>query len=151
MTTASAPTSAPAPAPESVPAPRDAAPDLLVVRELTKFFPIRKGFRNRVVGEVRAVDHVNLTVRQGETMGLVGESGCGKTTTSRLIMRGYQPTSGEIRFHDQGLGWVDIPTLEKPQLRQVRRNVQMIFQDPYSSLNPRMNLLQIIGEPLLVN
>jgi peptide/nickel transport system ATP-binding protein len=159
-------TPAPAPAPESVPVPAaapgaaaapraagrgDAPPDLLVVRDLTKFFPIRKGFRNKVVGEVRAVDHVNLTVRQGETMGLVGESGCGKTTTSRLIMRGYQPTSGEIRFHDQGLGWVDIPTLEKAQLRQVRRNVQMIFQDPYSSLNPRMNLLQIIGEPLLVN
>jgi peptide/nickel transport system ATP-binding protein len=125
--------------------------DLLVVRDLRKHFPIRKGFLGKVVGQVRAVDGVSFELPEGETLGLVGESGCGKTTTSRLIMHGYLPTSGEIRFRDDGLGWVNIPDLNKHQLRQVRRNVQMIFQDPYSSLNPRMTLLQIIGEPLLVN
>jgi peptide/nickel transport system ATP-binding protein len=125
--------------------------DLLVVRDLVKFFPIKRGWRGKVVGNVRAVDRVSFNVKEGETLGLVGESGCGKTTTARLIMRGYLPTSGEIRFRDNGLGWVNVPELEKDRLRQVRRNIQMIFQDPYSSLNPRMTLLQIIGEPLLVN
>jgi peptide/nickel transport system ATP-binding protein len=125
--------------------------DLLVLREVHKYFPIRKGFLGKVVGQVRAVDGVSFSVKEGETLGLVGESGCGKTTTSRLIMRGYLPTSGEIRFRDQKMGWVDIPELDKAGLRQVRRNIQMIFQDPYSSLNPRMTLREIIGEPLLVN
>jgi peptide/nickel transport system ATP-binding protein len=125
--------------------------DLLVVRDLRKFFPIRKGFFGRVVGQVRAVDGISFSVKEGQTLGLVGESGCGKTTTSRLIMRGYLPTSGEIRFRDQNLGWVNIPELDQARLRQVRRNVQMIFQDPYSSLSPRMTLREIIGEPLLVN
>jgi peptide/nickel transport system ATP-binding protein len=125
--------------------------DLLVVRDLKKYFPIRKGLLGRVVGQVKAVDGVSFTVKEGETLGLVGESGCGKTTTSRLVMRGYAPTGGEIHFKDQKLGWVDIPKLDAGKLRQVRRNVQMIFQDPYSSLNPRMTLREIIGEPLLVN
>ena len=125
--------------------------DLLVARDLTKFFPIKRGLLGRVVGHVRAVDHVTFSVKQGETLGLVGESGCGKTTTARLILRGYRPTSGEIQFKDANLGWVDIATIDGAQLRRVRRNVQMIFQDPYSSLNPRMTLREIIGEPLLVN
>jgi peptide/nickel transport system ATP-binding protein len=141
--------SAPAPAPDG--RRNGAQDDLLVVRQLQKYFPIRKGFRSQVVGQVRAVDGVSFTVREGETLGLVGESGCGKTTTSRLIMRGYQPTAGEIRFRDQQRGWVNIPDLDKAGLRHVRRNIQMIFQDPYSSLNPRMTLREIIGEPLLVN
>ena len=125
--------------------------DLLVVKDLKKYFPITKGFNRRVVGQVKAVDGVNFTLKDGETLGLVGESGCGKTTTSRLIMRGFNPTSGEIRFRDRLQGWVDIPALPPKSLKAIRRHVQMIFQDPYSSLNPRMTLLQIVGEPLLVN
>ena len=127
------------------------AQDLLVVKDLAKFFPIHRGFFGKVAGHVRAVDHVSFTVREGETLGVVGESGCGKTTTGRLVMRGYEPTAGEIYFRDRNLGWVNIPALDRSRLRQVRRHVQMIFQDPYSSLNPRMTLQQIIGEPLLVN
>lgn len=125
--------------------------DLLVAKDLTKFFPIKKGFLGKVVGNVRAVDHISFTVKQGETLGLVGESGCGKTTTARLVLRGYVPTEGSILFNDAGLGWVDIAVADGDQLRKIRRNVQMIFQDPYSSLNPRMTLREIIGEPLLVN
>jgi peptide/nickel transport system ATP-binding protein len=125
--------------------------DLLVARDLQKWFPIRKGFWSKVVGHVKAVDGVSFTVRQGETLGLVGESGCGKTTTSRLVMRAYDPTGGTIHFRDRKLGWVNIPTASSSELRDVRRNVQMIFQDPYGSLNPRMTLRDIIGEPLFVN
>ncbi|NCA13383.1 MAG: ATP-binding cassette domain-containing protein [Proteobacteria bacterium] len=125
--------------------------DLLVARDLQKWFPIRKGFWSTIVGQVKAVDGVSFTVRQGETLGLVGESGCGKTTTSRLVMRAYDPTGGTIHFRDRKLGWVNIPTASSSELRDVRRNVQMIFQDPYGSLNPRMTLRDIIGEPLLVN
>lgn len=125
--------------------------DLLVARDISKWFPIRKGFWSTVVGHVKAVDGVSFTVRQGETLGLVGKSGCGKTTTSRLIMRAYDPTGGTIHFRDRKLGWVNIPTASSSALRDVRRNVQMIFQDPYGSLNPRMTLRDIISEPLLVN
>ncbi len=125
--------------------------DLLVVRDLVKHFPIRKGFWSKIVGQVRAVDGVSFNVRQGETLGLVGESGCGKTTTSRMVMRAYQPTGGTIYFRDRTQGWLDIPTASANQVRGIRRNLQMIFQDPYSSLNPRMTLLDIIGEPLMVN
>ena len=124
---------------------------LLEVKNLKKHFPIRRGFLRRVVGAVKAVDDVSFFIRAGETLGLVGESGCGKTTTGRCVLRAIEPTSGTIRFKDQNLGWVDIPELDKRQLKEVRRNMQMIFQDPYSSLNPRMTLLQIVGEPLLVN
>ncbi|NCU99789.1 MAG: ABC transporter ATP-binding protein [Proteobacteria bacterium] len=125
--------------------------DLLVVRDLVKHFPIRKGFWSKIVGQVRAVDGVSFNVRQGETLGLVGESGCGKTTTSRMVMRAYQPTGGTIYFRDRTQGWLDIPTASANQVSGIRRNLQMIFQDPYSSLNPRMTLLDIIGEPLMVN
>lgn len=125
--------------------------DLLVARDLRKFYPIVRGIRGRVVGHVKAVDGVSFTIPAGKTLGLVGESGCGKTTTSRLIMRAFNPTSGDILFQDRRLGWVNIPDLDKTQLRQIRPNLQMIFQDPYGSLNPRMSLLEIVGEPLLVN
>ena len=125
---------------------------LLEVSDLKMYFPIKKGFfRSRVINYVKAVDGVNLFVNPGETLGLVGESGCGKTTTGRVIMRAYEPTGGEVWFNDKTMGRVNILDLERSELKILRRNVQMIFQDPYSSLNPRMNLLQLVGEPLYVN
>ncbi|MBN1641584.1 MAG: dipeptide ABC transporter ATP-binding protein [Anaerolineae bacterium] len=124
---------------------------LLEVKNLKKYFPIRKGFFKTLAGYVKAVDGVNFFIRAGETMGLVGESGCGKTTTGRVILRAYEPTAGEVWFKDRNLGQVNIPDLDKQELKSLRQNMQMIFQDPYSSLNPRMTLLQIVGEPLLVN
>ena len=124
---------------------------LLEVSSLRKWFPIQRGFFSRTVGQVKAVDGVSFYVRPGETLGLVGESGCGKTTTGRLIMHAFPPTAGDIWFDDQELGEVNISTVDRQQLKRLRRNMQMVFQDPYSSLNPRMNLLQNVGEPLLVN
>ena len=124
---------------------------LLVVDDLYKHYPVTRGLFKRVVGQVKAVDGVSFAITEGTTLGLVGESGCGKTTTSRLIMRAFDPTSGQILFKDRNLGWVDVPKLNPAQLKRLRPNMQMIFQDPYSSLNPRMTLLDIIGEPLLVN
>jgi peptide/nickel transport system ATP-binding protein len=124
---------------------------LLTVEGLRKYFPIKKGFMRKVVGQVRAVDDVTFDIRRGETLSLVGESGCGKTTTARCIMHGYPPTSGKIVFHSASAGDVDIARLSEAEMRPLRREVQMIFQDPFSSLNPRMTLLDIIGEPLYVN
>ena len=124
---------------------------LLVVDDLRKHYPITRGIFKRVVGQVKAVDGVTFAITEGTTLGLVGESGCGKTTTSRLIMRAFDPTSGRILFKDRNLGWVDVPKLSAAQVKRLRPNMQMIFQDPYSSLNPRMTLLDIVGEPLLVN
>jgi len=100
---------------------------------------------------VRAVDDVSFELRQGETLALVGESGCGKTTTSRCILRALDPTGGQILFHMQDGSTVDVAALPRDKLRPLRRQMQMIFQDPFSSLNPRMTLLDIVGEPLLVN
>jgi len=125
--------------------------DLLVVRDLQKYYPITRGFLRRTIGQVKAVDGVSFAIPEGKTLGLVGESGCGKTTTSRLILRAFDPTAGDIFFKDKHLGWVNVPLLDKDELRRIRPNMQMIFQDPYSSLNPRMTLLDIVGEPLEVN
>jgi len=124
---------------------------LLEVVDLKMHFPIKSGFFSRTVGHVKAVDGVSFSINQGETLGLVGESGCGKTTTGRVIMRAYEATDGEIWFQDQDMGRIDVVQLERAELKQLRRNMQMVFQDPYSSLNPRMTLLQNVGESLLVN
>jgi peptide/nickel transport system ATP-binding protein len=127
------------------------ATPLLDVRGLRKFFPITKGFFQRVTGHVRAVDGVDFTLDEGETLGLVGESGCGKTTASRCILRAIDPTGGEIRYRTRAGQVVDLAALRPAELRPLRNEVQMIFQDPFGSLNPRMTLLDNVGEPLLVN
>jgi peptide/nickel transport system ATP-binding protein len=124
---------------------------LLRVEALRKFFPITSGFLRKHVGDVRAVDDVSFTIPKGQTLGLVGESGCGKTTTSRLVMRAFDPSGGTIWFNDRKRGWVDVTKLDSNALRSLRPHMQMIFQDPYSSLNPRMTLLEVIGEPLTAN
>lgn len=130
----------------------NAKTNLLEVNDLKMYFPIKRGFfRSRVIGYVKAVDEVSFYIHAGETLGLVGESGCGKTTTGRVVLRAYDPTGGEVWFQDRNLGRVNIVTLDKQQLQQLRQNMQLIFQDPYSSLNPRMTLLEIVGEPLYVN
>jgi len=121
---------------------------ILDVRHLKKHFPIEKGVLRRVVGQVRAVDDISFTIRAGETMGLVGESGCGKTTTARVIMRAMDPTEGSILFRTPGGNAVDMATVGKRELKALRACMQMIFQDPYSSLNPRMPVIDIVAEPL---
>lgn len=121
---------------------------LLEVKELKKYFPIKRGFFKRVVGHVKAVDNLSLYINEGETLGLVGESGCGKTTAGRSILKAISPTSGEVLFRDPDMGKVNVAELEHDQLIRVRRNMRMIFQDPYASLNPRMTLLEIVGAPL---
>jgi len=124
---------------------------VLSVEGLKKYFPIRRGLLRRVVGQVKAVDDVSFTIDRGETLSLVGESGCGKTTTSRCILRAIQPSAGAIQFRTGDDQAVDVAGLPRAELRPLRRQMQMIFQDPYSSLNPRMTISDIIGEPLLVN
>tara|TARA_A100001037_G_scaffold84251_1_gene76352 strand:+ start:1543 stop:2535 length:993 start_codon:yes stop_codon:yes gene_type:complete len=123
---------------------------LLEVRGVKKHFPIKKGFFNKVVGQIKAVDGVSFELYSGECLGLVGESGSGKTTVGRTILRALKPTAGEVIFQINGKSY-DLASLETHELRPLRRYMQMIFQDPYSSLNPRMTVAEIIGEPLLVN
>ena len=123
---------------------------LLEVKNLKKYFPVEKGFWRKTVGYVKAVDKVNLYINEGETLGVVGESGCGKTTLGRCILRAIEPTEGNILFQLNG-DMIDITKLDRESLRAMRRYTQMIFQDPYSSLDSRMTVLDIVGEPLLVN
>ena len=131
---------------------RDGGGDfLLELRDLKMHFPIKQGFFSRTVGHVKAVDGVDLKVRRGETLGLVGESGCGKTTLGRCIVRSYEPTGGEMVYHNKDGGTADLAKLGSKGLKPYRREIRMVFQDPNSSLNPRMTLLQIVGEPLKVN
>jgi peptide/nickel transport system ATP-binding protein len=123
---------------------------LLQARNLTKHFPIHKGLLRRVRGSIRAVDDVTFGIPKGETLALVGESGCGKTTVARLILRAIERTRGEVTFRLPA-GDVKIHELQETELRKFRRHMQLIFQDPFSSLNPRMTILETIGEPLVVN
>ncbi len=124
---------------------------LLQVNDLVKHYPVQKGMLRKRIGTVRAVDGVSFYVNEGETLGLVGESGCGKTSSGRCIVRAIDPTSGEVLYRNAQGQRLDIARLDSAQLRTLRREVQMIFQDPYSSLNPRMTLQEIVGEPLIVN
>ena len=119
---------------------------LLRVRHLKKYFPIRGGLFSREVARVHAVDDVSFDIRPGETLGLVGESGCGKSTTGRTILRLVEPTAGEVWFEDR-----NVTALDKRALRQIRKEMQIIFQDPYASLNPRMTVRSIIGEALVIH
>ena len=129
----------------------DANPAVLLdVKGLRKYFPIRRGLLQKTVGHVKAVDDVTFFLNRGETLSLVGESGCGKTTTSRCILRAIKPTAGQVLLSDNG-EVLDLASASKDKLRTLRRQMQMIFQDPFSSLNPRMTLLDIVGEPLLVH
>jgi oligopeptide transport system ATP-binding protein len=128
-------------------APASVAPVLLEVKGLRKHFPVTEGIlARRTVGEVKAVDGIDFTLRRGETLGLVGESGCGKTTTGRCILLLERPTAGEIVYDG-----VDLATLKHKELLAMRRRIQVIFQDPYSSLNPRMKVGDIIAEPIKVH
>lgn len=122
------------------------APDLLVVKNLQTWFPIRRGFFSKVVAHVKAVDDVSFTIKKGETLGLVGESGCGKTTTGRSILRLIEPTGGTVFFDGK-----DVTNMQKDDLRKLRKDMQIIFQDPFSSLNPRLTIGQMLREVLEVH
>jgi oligopeptide/dipeptide ABC transporter ATP-binding protein len=128
-------------------------PDILLeVADLKKHFPIYRGVLKRLVGQVKAVDGVSFAVQAGQTVGLVGESGCGKTTMGRLIMAAFRPTSGHIWFQPpDGRSRMDIANIDAREMRSLRPYIQMVFQDPFASLNPRMTVREIIAEPLLVN
>src|SRR5439155_6021917 len=134
---------------ETVPVPNvETASDVLVnVQGLKMYFPVTAGLIfQRKIADVKAVDGVNFEVKKGETLGLVGESGCGKSTTGRAILQLYKPTAGSVRF-----GNLELTKLGGNELRRMRRKMQMIFQDPYASLNPRMSIGSIIGEPLAIH
>jgi peptide/nickel transport system ATP-binding protein len=140
------PSDAPSAAPRPASAPRADGPPLLVVNDLRVQFPIKKGILQRVVGHVHAVDGVSFEVPRGSTLGLVGESGCGKTTTGRAILRLVEPTSGTVQFDG-----ADLATLRGEALRNVRRSMQIVFQDPYGSLNPRLTIETALVEPMEVH
>ena len=127
------------------------AKKIVEVKNLKKYFPVTKGFLRRQIGEIKAVNGISFFIREGETLALVGESGCGKTTTGRCLIRAHEATDGEVLYKIDGERAVDITKSDKNELKTLRRNIRMVFQDPYSSLNSRMTVLQIIGESLLIN
>ena len=124
---------------------------ILEVRGLRQYFPIRQGFFRRTTGHIKAVDGVSFFIRENEILGLVGESGCGKTTTGRAILRLYDPTAGEVWYRKRDGERVDIARISQQEMKPLRRELRMIFQDPYSSLNPRFTVKDIIGEPLVIH
>ncbi|MDV3252999.1 ATP-binding cassette domain-containing protein [Devosia sp. BK] len=124
---------------------------LFSVRGLKKYFPIQAGWLKKHVGDVKAIDDVSLDIRKGETLGLVGESGSGKSTVARLMLRAYDLTDGQILFRRANNEIVDLSKLTDREMRPLRAEMQMIFQDPYSSLNPRMTLLELVGEPMVIH
>jgi peptide/nickel transport system ATP-binding protein len=121
---------------------------LLEVNDLCMYYPVQGGFFDKSKGVVKAVDRVSFKLYKGSIFGLVGESGCGKTTTGRLIMKVIKPTGGSITFHDNEVGPIEISSLSNKKMRPLRKKIQLVFQDPYSSLDPRMTIQQIVGEPL---
>ena len=125
---------------------------LLDVKHVKKYYPIEAGMMKKQVGTVKAVDNISLYINRNETLGLVGESGCGKTTLGRCILRAIEPTDGEILFHlEPGKPPIDFLKLDKKELQRVRKQMALIFQNPYSSLDPRMTVLQIVAEPMLLD
>ena len=124
---------------------------ILEVKDLKMHFPIIRGILQRTVGQVKAVDGVSFNLREKEVLGLVGESGCGKTTVGRTILRLYDPTAGEIRYHRQSGEWVDLAQIKQRDMKPLRREMRMIFQDPFSSLNPRLTVKDLISEPLEIH
>ena len=124
--------------------------NIVEIKNLKKYYPITAGIFQRVIGHIKAVDDVSFVIPRGKTVGLVGESGCGKTTISKCILRAVDPTSGEIHLNTED-GSNNVADMREKDLRPLRRQMQMIFQDPFSSLNPRMNLFDIVSEPLLLN
>ncbi len=129
----------------------NSAGPILEIRNLHMQFPIKRGILRRTVGFVKAVNNVSFNIRPGETLSLVGESGCGKTTTGRCILSVYKPTSGQILYQVEEQESVDLAQMDNRELRPYRREIRMIFQDPFSSLNPRLPVIQIVGEPLKAN
>ncbi len=138
--------SSPTPAPEQADAAPGDRPVLVQVRDLKKYFPIRRGVLRRTVGHIKAVDGISFDIYQGETLGLVGESGCGKSTAGRSILQLEEPTAGTVQFADR-----ELTDMSSNDIRKARRHMQMIFQDPYASLNPRMTVGNIVSEPLTIH